>query len=138
MLRRDLQAGAVELNAKTVDLVADLRPGSRSSTEKNNPTPTHLFRNARFLRPGLGWGAHVFEASGAESLRAALEHGWSQNVLVLRDPYNFDFLTLTEPFARSGSWSEDCSPTSATSSLSSAAASPLLAANGFWVLGSTE
>jgi predicted nuclease of restriction endonuclease-like (RecB) superfamily len=65
-------------------------------------------------------------------LRAALEHGWSQNVLVhmisgqlheregkaltnfkrslpppgsdmaeqiLRDPYNFDFLTLTEPFA---------------------------------------
>lgn len=64
-------------------------------------------------------------------LRAALEHGWSQNVLVhmisgqlheregkaltnfertlpppgsdmaeqvLRDPYNFDFLTLTEPF----------------------------------------
>jgi predicted nuclease of restriction endonuclease-like (RecB) superfamily len=65
-------------------------------------------------------------------LRAALEHGWSQNVLVhmisgqlheregkaltnfqqalpptdsdmaeqiLRDPYNFDFLTLTQPFA---------------------------------------
>ena len=65
-------------------------------------------------------------------LRAALEHGWSQNVLVhmisgqlheregkaltnfkrnlpppdsdmaqqiLRDPYNFDFLTLTDPFA---------------------------------------
>ena len=65
-------------------------------------------------------------------LRAALEHGWSQNVLVhmisgqlheregkalsnfqrtlpppgsdmaeriLRDPYNFDFLTLAEPFA---------------------------------------
>jgi predicted nuclease of restriction endonuclease-like (RecB) superfamily len=65
-------------------------------------------------------------------LRAALEHGWSQNVLVhmisgqlheregkaltnfkrnlpppdsdmaqqiLRDPYNFDFLTLADPFA---------------------------------------
>ena len=69
---------------------------------------------------------------GSEYLRAALEHGWSQNVLVhmisgqlheregkaltnfkrslpppdsdmaqqiLRDPYNFDFLTLTDPFA---------------------------------------
>ena len=70
--------------------------------------------------------------AGDAYLRAALEHGWSQNVLVhmisgqlheregkaltnfkrslpppgsdmaeqiLRDPYNFDFLTLTEPFA---------------------------------------
>jgi predicted nuclease of restriction endonuclease-like (RecB) superfamily len=67
-------------------------------------------------------------------LRAALEHGWSQNVLVLRDPYNFDFLTLTEPFARSGSWNEDCSPTCATCSLNSAAASPLLAVKYPWLL----
>ena len=101
-------------------------------------------------------------------LRAALEHGWSQNVLVhmisgqlharegkaltnfqwtlpppgsdmaeqiLRDPYNFDFLTLAKPFA-SVSLKRGCLHTFATCCSSWAAASSLWEARClFWWTG---